>query len=405
MTTATRAANPNKAAEQRTLFDILMGRRRLTVLENQRAILLRRGKLETILGPGQHMVPVAEAFVEVHNLNSPEFVSAYERALFNERRKLADAHLDEFITGPDEMGVLLRDRRIYGLLKPDGRSVLWRAAGPFTMERVPLSDDLSVPAPLMRRLERFGQTDKAQTHHVAAEQAGLLFLDGAFTRRLEPGTHMFWNVGRKVVVKLVDLRRQPLEVGGQEILTRDRVSLRVNLVAEYRVADPVKAVTAVQNYSEALYRALQYALRNSLGARTLDEILEQKVGVDAEAAGEVRQQMAEIGLEVGEIALKDVILPGEMRTILNEVVLAEKQAQANVIRRREETAATRSLLNTARVMAENPIMLRLKELEALETIAERVDRLVIHNGAQGLMGDLVRLSDDSAPSAEDGGES
>jgi len=75
------------------------------------------------------------------------------------------------------------------------------------------------------------------------------------------------------------------------------------------------------------------------------------------------------------------------------VVLAEKEAEANMIRRREETNATRSLLNTAKVMAENPVMLRLKELEALETIAERVDRLTVHNGTGGLMNDLVRLRD------------
>ena len=75
------------------------------------------------------------------------------------------------------------------------------------------------------------------------------------------------------------------------------------------------------------------------------------------------------------------------------MVSAEKQAEANVIRRREETNATRSLLNTARVMAENPVMLRLKELEALETIAGKVERLTVHNGTAGLLNDLVKLRD------------
>ena len=115
--------------------------------------------------------------------------------------------------------------------------------------------------------------------------------------------------------------------------------------------------------------------------------------VDAEAAEKVRADMAGLGIEVGEIALKDVILPGEMRDILNGVVAAQKEAEANVIRRREETNATRSLLNTAKVMAENPVMLRLKELEALETIAGKVERLTVHNGTEGLMTDLVKLRD------------
>ncbi|MEO0718630.1 MAG: slipin family protein, partial [Pseudomonadota bacterium] len=147
------------------------------------------------------------------------------------------------------------------------------------------------------------------------------------------------------------------------------------------------------DFADALYRAVQYAFRKTLGAMTLDEILEKKVSVDAEAAERVRADMAEIGLQVGEIALKDVVLPGEMREILNQVVAAEKEAQANVIRRREETAATRSLLNTAKVMDENPTMLRLKELEALEAISGNVESLVVHNGPRGLLNDIVQLSE------------
>ena len=82
-----------------------------------------------------------------------------------------------------------------------------------------------------------------------------------------------------------------------------------------------------------------------------------------------------------------------MRDIMNTVVAAQKEAEANVIRRREETSATRSLLNTAKVMSENPVMLRLKELEALEVVAGKVDKLTVQNGTQGLMTDLVKLTD------------
>ncbi|WP_299210518.1 slipin family protein [uncultured Tateyamaria sp.] len=200
-------------------------------------------------------------------------------------------------------------------------------------------------------------------------------------------------LGRKHGVKLVDTRWQAHEVSGQEILTRDRVSLRVNLSADYRVTDPMRAVAEARDFVGALHPSLQLAFRKTLGALTLDEVLADKVSVSADAAAQVRTDMAALGIEVGEIALKDVILPGEMRDILNQVVAAQKEAEANVIRRREETNATRSLLNTAKVMAEHPVMLRLKELEALETIAGKVERLTVHNGAEGLMRDIVRLQD------------
>ena len=150
---------------------------------------------------------------------------------------------------------------------------------------------------------------------------------------------------------------------------------------------------------EALHRALQPAFRTTLGAVTLgavtlgavtlDALLADKVSVDAEAAAQVRTEMAAVGIEVGQIALKDVILPGEKCSILNRVVTASKEAEANVIRRRDD--ATRALLNAAKVMADNPVMLRLKELAALQAIAGKVERLTLHNGTAGLLADVVRL--------------
>jgi regulator of protease activity HflC (stomatin/prohibitin superfamily) len=218
-------------------------------------------------------------------------------------------------------------------------------------------------------------------------------VDGAFIRVLTAGVHVFWNVLQAVTVKIIDTREHALDVTGQEILTRDRVSIRVNLAAKFRVADPVKAHTSVKDFSDALYRALQHAFRQSLASKTLDELLSRKGEVDGEAARTVRVEMEKIGLDVGDIAIKDVILPGDMRDILNKVVTAEKEAEANVIRRREETNATRSLLNTAKVMAENPVMMRLKELEALEKIADKVQTLTVHNGTRGLLEDIVTLGE------------
>ncbi len=93
--------------------------------------------------------------------------------------------------------------------------------------------------------------------------------------------------------------------------------------------------------------------------------------------------------EVRSVGVKDVILPGAMKDILNKVIEAEKVAQANVVKRREETAATRSLLNTARLMDDNPTLLRLKELEILEKVTEKVDRLTVFGGLDGILNDTV----------------
>lgn len=374
-----------------TMLDRLLGVTQVTITERQRMLVLRKGRFEAILGPGEHRLSRADTVTETHDITSFRCTSDYLRALWRERPDLAEAHLTEVVTGPDELALVLRDGRAYELLSPDLRVSYWTQAATWTVERLELGETHEVAPRLAQRLMRAGLTRQLTSTEVPQGKVGLLSLDGAFERRLEPGTYWFWTLGRKYQVRLVDTRWMAHEVTGQEILTRDRVSLRVNLSAAYRVTDPERAVQAVDSFAEALHRALQLAFRKTLGALTLDQLLADKVSVDAEAAQTVRAEMAGIGIEVGEIALKDVILPGEMREILNQVVAAQKEAEANVIRRREETNATRSLLNTAKVMSENPVMLRLKELEALEAIAEKVDRLTVHNGTQGLMSDLVQL--------------
>ena len=373
------------------VLDLILGRQRLTLNETERALVLRKGRFADILGAGEHVLPRRNVEVVKYTLEAPRFLSAYEDALLRTRADLVERHLTVVETGADEVKVVNRNGRAYELVTPDHRMVYWTDAGDWTTETVSLAETHEVEAGLARRLMRSGLTKAMTATEVADGKVGILSVDGVVERVLEPGTYWFWNLGRKHLVKLVDTRWQTHEVTGQELLTADRVTIRVNLAADYRVVDPMAAVTAVKDFAEALHLALQLAFRKALGAMSLDVLLADKVAVSEEAAARVRTEMAKIGLEVGEIALKDVILPGEMREILNRVVLAEKEAEANVIRRREETNATRSLLNTAKVMAENPVMLRLKELEALEAIAGKVERLTVHNGTEGLMTDLVKL--------------
>ena len=132
-------------------------------------------------------------------------------------------------------------------------------------------------------------------------------------------------------------------------------------------------------------------MRQAIGTRPLDALLGDKDELDRIVWEYAAERVSAHGLELETLGIKDVILPGEMRDILNQVVTAEKAAQANVIRRREEVAATRSLLNTAKLMEENPILLRLKELEALEKVVDKVERLTVFGGLDGVLRDTVRI--------------
>ncbi len=375
------------------ILDLILGRHRLTLKETQRAVVLQRGKLSDILTVGEHTLPRRNTDVQIHDLGTPRFTSVYAEALIRTRPDLVETHLMAVETGADEVSVVNLNGRAHEVITPDTRALYWLDAGVWSVERLSLAETHEVDKRLAERLMRSGLTKALTSVEVAEGKVGILSVDGVVEKVLTPGTYWYWVLGRKHVVKLVDTRWQTHEVTGQELLTSDRVTIRVNLAADYRVVDPLVAVTSVKDYAEALHLALQLAYRKTLGAVTLDALLADKVAVSGEAGGKVRTEMSKIGIEVGEIALKDVILPGEMREILNRVVLAEKEAEANVIRRREETNATRSLLNTAKVMADNPVMLRLKELEALESIAGKVERLTVHNGTEGLMSDLIKLRD------------
>jgi len=183
------------------------------------------------------------------------------------------------------------------------------------------------------------------------------------------------------------------------------VAIRVTLTAFYRVTDPERAVMASADLGNTIYRLVQFAIREAVATRTLDEILAARDSIDTEVRTFVAGRVAALGAEVGEIGVKDVILPGDIRELLNKVVEAERVAKANLIRRQEETAATRSLLNTARLMEDNPLLLRLKELEALERLVEKVGRIDLHagdgaGGLQALLSNLYRLEKgDSADKA------
>ena len=182
-----------------------------------------------------------------------------------------------------------------------------------------------------------------------------------------------------------------LEVGGQEILTKDKVNLRLNLAANWRYSDVLQAFGQLTKPLDHLYRELQFALREAVGTRTLDELLEDKKIIDEVVSAQVTERMAAFGIDVASLGVKDIVLPGDMKAILSQLVEAEKSAQANVIRRREETAATRSLLNTAKVMENNPVALRLKELETLERVAERIDKISVFGGLDQVLHGLVNL--------------
>jgi regulator of protease activity HflC (stomatin/prohibitin superfamily) len=219
---------------------------------------------------------------------------------------------------------------------------------------------------------------------------GVLFLDGHYTETLPPGQYAFWKGVADSRVVEVDLREATLDVGGQEVMTADKVTLRLNAVVTYRVADARRAVCAADDAKQALYREAQLALRAVVGARELDALLADKEVVARESEELLARRAGELGLAVVSAGVRDVILPGDMKELMNKVTEARKAAEANLVTRREETAALRSQANTAKLLADNPTLMRMRELEALEKIAAS-GHLNVMLGEKGLAERVVNL--------------
>jgi len=228
------------------------------------------------------------------------------------------------------------------------------------------------------------------SHVVQAGHAGVWFRDGEYVETLPAGRHAFWKQMAEVKLVPVDLREQLVDVAGQEIMTADKVTLRLNALVTYRVTDARRALSVVDDVRQALYRETQLVLRALVGARDLDQFLADKDGVVEELAEGLRRRVSALGLEVVTAGIRDVILPGEMKDLLNKVMEARKAAEANLIARREETAAMRSQANTAKLLQDNPTLMRLRELEALEKVAASA-KLNVVLGDKGLTDRVVNV--------------
>ena len=221
------------------------------------------------------------------------------------------------------------------------------------------------------------------------EQA-ILFIDGKYAQILPAGIYYWWKNNITIVVGKADTRMQQIEINGQEILTKDKAALRINGYAQYKVVDIEKAILQNKDYEKQLYVAFQLALREYIAAYGFDELLEKKEATAPFILEAVKTAAENLGVAVNSFGIRDIILPGDVKDIMNKVLVAEKNAQANSIMRREETASTRSLLNTAKLMEDNTMLWKLKEMEYVEKIADKIGEISV-NGNGTLIEQLKQI--------------
>ncbi|MDP6690275.1 MAG: slipin family protein [Alphaproteobacteria bacterium] len=356
----------------------------------------RNKMFRQIYGPGVHRVSRLGGRLSLITIDlrqmpirAPASTALTDLAQTNRAAVAEFFHLVDMQDG--QLGLVFADGKLIDLVG-QGQQAFY-AKGLCKIEVLVIDPNVEVlaPANLVEPLSRVAQPGLVKIAEVANGYIGLLYVDGKLEQQLEPGCHAIYQASRRIDLVQQDLRLQILEVTGQEVLTKDQIGVRANVTAVYRVVDPNKVAELTADLKDYLYKELQFSLRQVVGTRTLDEVLGDKQGINAAIGERLLPNLADAGVEVPTVGVKDVILPGDIREMVNRVIEAEKFAKANVIKRREETAATRSLLNTAKLMDDNPTLLRLKELEALEKVSEKIGNVVVGNGMDGVIEDLVRI--------------
>jgi regulator of protease activity HflC (stomatin/prohibitin superfamily) len=338
---------------------------RIHIREHERGLRFREGDLAGVLAPGTSWVLDPRDRVEVVDATQSKF--EHPRLGVLVRHAPLAAELTVVDLSDAERAIVRRDGRVAWVLGP-GLHAFWKSPARIEADRHDARTLRLEHDRIDAVLAAAGAAQWLAEIPVPPDHEVLVYRDGRLAHRVTEGRFVHWKGAGRVMFHLADRREQVADVAGQEILTQDKVTLRVNLVVAFRIADPVRATETVSDAAQTLYRDAQLALRAAVGTRPLDALLADKESVGGEVRNVLAARARDYGTEVRSVGLRDVILPGDMKTILNQVVAAQKEAEANLVRRREETAAARSQANTARLLAENPVLVRLRELEALEKI-------------------------------------
>jgi regulator of protease activity HflC (stomatin/prohibitin superfamily) len=236
---------------------------------------------------------------------------------------------------------------------------------------------------------------------------------------------------------LVEVRERDLTIKGQEILTADKVAIRVSIIVQFRVTDPRAALHEVENYEERIYSDVQLAARRSLASMTLEEILTNRNKLSEDILHEVKETATSYGVAILRADVKDLIFPGNLQEIMNRVLaaermsqvqlvdartkaetqrieaqskaetqrleaetqaaahrlIAESQAEARRIETEADIRALRERAQTAEAYTDHPALLRLRELETLRELARAANARI-----------YIGFDKHFRPDSSDGGE-
>jgi hypothetical protein len=352
--------------------------KRVTINTNSVGLVYKNREFKRILTAGNYWLGFGET-IEVYD-QSKTFIASTELDVLLQNKDFANlVHLVEV---KDNNLVLVYQNGNFKQVLTAGRYAFWIGLNKYTfldadLNKYQITESIDKSILLKSLMQPYVRSFRIESY-----EAALMMVDGKFERVLEVGNYIWWNNSTLIQVLKTDLRQLNMEIAGQEILTKDKAQLRINFSVQYKVSDAIKALLENKEFEKQLYVLIQLALREFIGRLTFDELMESKEKIAQHVLTSSATNAALLGVELINCGLKDIILPGDIKEIMNQVLIAEKRAQANLITRREETASTRSLLNTARLMEDNAMLYKLKEMEYVEKIAEKINTISLSGSGQ-----------------------
>lgn len=352
--------------------------KRVTINTNSVGLVYKKEELKNVLTAGNYWLGFGES-MEVYDM-SKTFIASKELDVL-----LLNKDFENLVTVvevKDNEIVLVYQNNNFKQVLTAGKYAFWIGLNKYSFLTADLSKYEITEAIHKNTLEKSQLQPFIKAFKVETYETGLMIVDGKFEKVLEPGNYIYWKNSTIIQVLKTDMRQLNMEIIGQEILTKDKAQLRINFSIQYKVMDALKALLENKEFDKQLYVIIQLGLREFIGKMTFDELMENKEKISENVLNISAEKAETLGVKLLSCGVKDIILPGDIKEIMNQVLIAEKRAQANLITRREETASTRSLLNTAKLMEDNAMLYKLKEMEYVEKIAEKINNISLSGSGQ-----------------------
>lgn len=360
--------------------------------KNEKWLVIKRWEIVNIVWEWTYFLKN----MEVYNIykNSWLFRDQRLELLYKSNKELVEKHFYVFELSDYEIWIISKLWRVVQLLEWGDIYFYFKWKFEIQIEKIEFSSSPIIPNEYTKKFtllkEIYGKLHYIQENTINNNEKWLLIINWKINWILDPGKYLFINKFDKIEIIFFPTNKNKLEVSGQELLTKDKYNLRVNSSVYFYITDIIKYYENYSQWFDFIYSEAQFALREIIAKYTLDEILEKKELISLELQEYISKKILKECVKIENVWIKDIILPWEMREIMNQVIQAEKTSQVNAIKRRDEVASVRNMLNTAKLYEENPILLRLKEIETLEKVVEKIKNLNVNNGFDGLL-DLVKI--------------